>query len=44
MVLWEKNGKWKHVKQPFTIPQIDCIRKELKKDAFALRVDHANLT
>ncbi|MEC0344383.1 HD-GYP domain-containing protein [Peribacillus frigoritolerans] len=31
----------KHVKQPLTIPQIDFIREELKKDAFALRVDHA---
>ncbi len=29
------------MKQPLTIPKIDCIRKELKKDAFALRVDHA---
>lgn len=29
------------MKQPLTIPQIDFIREELKKDAFALRVDHA---
>ena len=29
------------MKQPLTIPQIDFKREELKKDAFALRVDHA---
>ncbi|MCD1160014.1 hypothetical protein [Peribacillus frigoritolerans] len=36
-----RRGKLYNAKTPITIPRIDFIREELKKDATSLTVDHA---